>query len=100
MKTNFIEANLGRATFLRFRGYELDEIVPLGHKMVAFSFLDHDGRARETAAEFSAGGGTSAEALLNCFSELKSLMYQYKSQIKEGQKDHDVIRKSRQNTLQ
>ena len=95
MKNNFIEANLGRATYLQFRGYKLDELVPIGHRMVAFSFIDHDGKAHEIAAEFSAGGSSSPKALLDCFADLKTQMYQFKSK-NEGKEANDVIRNPRQ----
>lgn len=98
MKTNYVEANLGRASFLRWRGYKLAEIVPIGHRMVAFSFFDHDGKARETVSEFSAGGSSSAENLLSCLADLKTMMYEFKTQ-KEGKEANDVDRKRTHQTI-
>lgn len=97
--SNYVEANLGRASFLSVKGYELAEIVPIGHKMVAFSFLDHDGQARQTAEEFSNGASAPAEALLDSFSDLKSLMYRRKSQ-NEGKEAHEVQKQTRPYTRQ
>lgn len=98
MKGNFVEANLARSAFLRVRGYELAEIVPIGHRMVAFSFIDHDGQARQTAETFSNGATAPAEALLDCFSDLKAMMYKEKSRH-EGKEAHDVIRKQPRQTI-
>lgn len=89
MKSNYVEGNLGRASFLSVRGYRLAEMVPIGRKMVAFSFVDHDGKARETADTYSNGATAPAEALLDSFSDLKSLMYQRKSSLNEGHEGHE-----------
>lgn len=35
--SNYVEANLGRASFLSVKGYELAEIVPIGHKMTVWA---------------------------------------------------------------
>lgn len=94
MKSNYVEANLGRSAFLRVKGYELAEIVPIGHRMVAFSFVDHDGKARQTAEAFSNGASAPAQDLLDSFSDLKSLMYQRKSR-KEGKEANEVQEQTR-----
>lgn len=92
---NYVEANLGRATFLRVKGYRLAEIVPIRHRMVAFSFFDHDGKAHQTAEAFSNGASAPAEALLDSFSDLKSLMYRRKSSLNEGKEAYEVQKQTR-----
>lgn len=99
MNGNYVEGNLGRASFLRLKGYRLEQIVPIGHKLVGFSFCDHDGKARQTAEAFSNGASAPAEKLLGCFSDLKSLMYRRKI-LNEGKEAHEDRKQVRQTAHQ
>lgn len=96
--SNYIEARLDRAAYLRVKGYRLEETVAVGHKLIAFSFHDHDGQARQTAEEFSRGGVAPAERLLDCFGDLKALMYRRKSSLNEGHENHEGHKTTRPHT--
>lgn len=85
MSDEFIEPNLGVASYLATQGYRLKKFVRIGRAKVAFVFTDFNGRAAEVAESFSRGATAPAELLLKSFGDLKRQMYETKTELQEVQ---------------
>lgn len=87
MSNEYIEMNLGRASFLVTQDFEFKRFIRIGRNKLAFVFVDSNGRAAEVAESFSNGASAPAEQLLDNFGDLKRKMYATKDELHDEVKD-------------
>lgn len=77
MQTDHLESDLYQAAFLIARGIPLNELQPIGSRVI-FSFDNSDGQATAAVKEYAQGASLPAREFAQAISETKTRLYQAK----------------------